>query len=96
MSDTIEVIQAIANVIEADSTLSTTAGGEGVFTSVDSIDEGSATCIILCVDGMPYEVRVRRVTEADCLVDKDGVIPEPITPKDDYNDDDEQGDEDVG
>ncbi len=82
-AEQIDVIQAIANLIEADTTLRVDAGGEGVFQAVDSVDVASATLIFLAWDGNPYEVRVRRVTEADCLIDNDGVIPEPITQKDD-------------
>ncbi len=82
-AELIDVIQAIANVIEADTTLRVDAGGEGVFQAVDSIDVASGTLIFLAWDGRPYEVRVRRVTEADCLIDKDGVIPDAITPRKD-------------
>lgn len=90
MYDPIEVIQAVANVLDGDAALRLDAGGEGVFEHVDSIDEASATLIVFCHDGNPYEVRVRRVTEADCATDPDGIIPpEPIMPKDDDDEEDD-------
>jgi hypothetical protein len=78
----VEVITALANVIDADTTLAYDSGGEGVFARVDTIDPNSGTLIFFDVHGDPYEVRVRRVTEADCVGDKDGVVPPPITPND--------------
>lgn len=71
MNQPIEVIQAIADRLH----------GEGVFHHVDSVDEDSGTLIVFCTDGNPYEVRVRRVTEADVDIDNDGVLPGPITPQ---------------
>ena len=80
MTDQVEIIDAIANVIDADSCLSYDYGAEGVFDHVDSVDHNSATLIFFGKDGNPYEVRVRRMTEEDCLTDKDGIVPPPMTP----------------
>lgn len=74
----VNVIDAIGNCLEADASLIVSAGGEGVFHHIDSVDCASATLIVFCNDGNPYEVRVRRVTEADCEIDSDGIIPPPI------------------
>ena len=77
MNEPIEVIQAIADRLH----------GEGVFHRVDSVDESSGTLIVFCTDGNPYEVRVRRMTEADVDIDIDGVLPGPITPVVQHNTD---------
>lgn len=76
----VSVLQAIANVISADSTLRYDAGGEGVFKQVDSMDPPSGTLIFIAASGDPFEIRVRRVTEADCDIDTDGVIELMVTP----------------
>jgi hypothetical protein len=80
MTEQVEIIDAIANLIDADSMLSYDYGAEGIFDHVDSIDHASATLIFFGKDDNPYEVRVRRVTEDDCLTDKDGIVPPAVMP----------------
>lgn len=74
----VEVIDAIGNCIEADASLSYDAGGEGIFEKIDSVDTDTGTLIVICNDSNPYEVRVRRVTEEDCIANRDGVVPPPL------------------
>lgn len=80
----VEVIEAIGNCIGSDTTLAYTAGGEGIFEKIDSVDLASGTLIVFCNDGNPYEVRVRRVTEEDCAATNgEGIIPPPLERQDD-------------